>query len=130
MIVDSSALLAVILGEEDGARMAEAMVDAPCCRISAANWLEAAIVVDNRRNPGASDRFDDLLQALRVEVVPFDARHAALARAAHLRFGKGPKAKLNFGDCMAYALAKASGEPLLFKGGDFARTDVEPALKD
>lgn len=110
--------------------MAEAVADAPRCRISAAHWLETAIVVDDRQVPGASARFEDSLEALRVEVVPFDAHLAASARTAHRRFGKTHKAKLNFGDCMAYALAKASGEPLLFKGNDFVQTDIEPALKD
>ncbi len=130
MIVDSSALLAVILNEEDEPRFAEAMIDAPQLRMSAANWVETAIVVDSHRSPAARIRFEDLVDALRLEIMPVTVEHAYRARAAHGDYGRGHhRARLNFGDCFAYALAKSRGEPLLFKGDDFARTDVEPALK-
>ena len=131
MIIDSSALLAVILKEPDEPRFAEAMIDAPMLRMSAANWVEAAIVVDSHRNRAAKLRFEDLVEALGLEVEPVTLDDASLARAAHSDYGRGRhKARLNYGDCFAYALAKRRGEPLLFKGNDFAQTDIEPALKD
>jgi ribonuclease VapC len=131
MIIDSSALLAVILKEPDEPRFAEAMIDAPMLRMSAANWLEAAIVVDSHRNPAAKLRFEDLVEALGLEVEPVTLDDASLARTAHSDYGRGRhRARLNYGDCFAYALAKRRGEPLLFKGNDFAQTDIEPALKD
>lgn len=130
MIVDSSALLAIILGENDAKLMAETIAGAWVCRLSAANWLETAIVVDSRGLPQASMQFEALLQKLRIEVVPVDASVVSLARVAHRQFGRGNHpARLNFGDCMFYALAKARGEPLLFKGNDFSQTDIEPALR-
>ena len=131
MIVDSSALLAVILNEEDEPRFAEAMIDATALRMSAANWVEAAIVVDSHRNPTAKIRFEDLVSALRLEIMPVTVDDAHRTRAAHNDYGRGNhRARLNYGDCFAYALAKSRGEPLLFKGNDFAQTDIEPALKD
>lgn len=99
-------------------------------RISAANWFETALVVDGRSSPVASTQFDELIATLGVAVVPVDAQVAMLARAAHRQFGRGNHpVRLNFGDCMSYALAKARGEPLLFKGNDFSQTDIEPALR-
>ena len=131
MIVDSSALLAVILNEEDEERMAVAMIDAPSVRMSAANWLEAAIVVDRHRNPAAVVRFEELSEALRIEIIPVTTEIAYRARRAHQDFGRGNhRAALNYGDCISYALAKIQREPLLFKGNDFSLTDIEPALKD
>ena len=107
MIVDSSALLAVILNEDDEPRFATAMIDAPALRMSAANWVEAAIVVDSHRNPTATDRFEDLVEALRLEIVPVTVEHAYRTRVAHADFGRGHhRARLNYGDCFAYALAK------------------------
>lgn len=131
MIVDSSALLTVILNEPDEPRVAAAMVDAPALRMSAANWVEAAMVVDSRRNPRAKARFEDLIRELGVELMPVTVEAAYRCRLAHADYGRGNHpAKLNYGDCFAYALAKLSGEPLLFIGNDFAQTDVESALKD
>jgi len=131
MIVDSSALLAVILNEADEPRFAEAMIDAPTLRMSAANWVEAAIVVDSHKNPTAKVRFEDLTAELRLEIVPVTVEDAYRTRMAHNDFGRGHHpARLNFGDCFAYALAKQAREPLLFKGNDFSQTDIEPALKD
>lgn len=131
MIVDSSALLAVILEEEDEPRYSAALIDAPVLRISAANWVEAAIVVDSRKHPGAAIRFDDLFDVLRLKVEPVTIEDAHRARAAYGDYGRGHHtARLNYGDCFAYALAKRHGEPLLFKGSDFSQTDIEPALKD
>lgn len=130
MIVDSSALLAVILNEEDEPRFVAAMVDAPTLLISAANWVETAIVVDSYKNPAAIVRFVDLAEALQLQIEPVTVEDAHLSRAAHNEFGRGRhRARLNYGDCFAYALARRRGEPLLFKGNDFAQTDIEPALK-
>jgi len=131
MIVDSSALLAVILNEEDEPRFAAAMVDAPALRMSAANWVEAAIVVDSHKNPAAKVRFEDLIDALSLEIMPVTVDDAYRTRTAYNDYGRGHhRARLNYGDCFAYALAKSRGEPLLFKGNNFSQTDIEPALKD
>jgi ribonuclease VapC len=130
MIVDSSALLAVIFAEADEERILAAMAGATKLRVSAANWLEAAIVVDARRDPRVERRFDEIMTTLGCEIVPVTEVIAREARVGYVRFGRGNHpARLNYGDCFSYALAKVSGEPLLFKGGDFAQTDIEPALK-
>ena len=112
--------------------MAQAIEEATQRQISAANWLEAAAVIDGSRDPVASRRFDELVDVARIAVVPVTEAQARIARAAYRDFGKGSghPAGLNFSDCFAYALAKDTGEPLLFKGADFAQTDIEPALKD
>ena len=130
MIVDSSALIAILRDEPEAQACAVAIDRAAVCRLSAASYLEAAIVVDGSRDPVASRRFDDLLREAAIVVEPVSEAQARIARAAYRDFGKGSghPAKLNFGDCLAYALAKATGEPLLFKGEDFIHTDVVPAL--
>ena len=130
MIVDSSALLAILRAEPEARACARAIEDAPRRRISAANFLETAIVIDGSRDPIASRRFDDLLQAANLAIEPVTEAQARIAREAYRDFGKGSghPAQLNFGDCFAYALAKATGEPLLFKGNDFRQTDVVSAL--
>ena len=131
MILDSSALLAVILNEADEARYLEAMIDAPALRMSAGNWLESTIVVDRLKKTAVIRRLDDLKAALRIEIVPVTEEAADWGRIAHTAFGRGNHpARLNYGDCFAYALAKQSKEPLLFKGNDFSQTDILPALKD
>lgn len=131
MIVDASALIAILRDEPEAAPCAEAIEGAPRCAISAANWLEAAIVIDGSRDAVASRRFDDLVRTAKLVVEPVTEAQAAVARAAYRDFGKGSghPARLNFGDCFAYALARESGEPLLFIGDDFSRTDLAPALK-
>jgi ribonuclease VapC len=129
LIVDSSALLAIIFLEPDEPRMLNAIVEATSCRMSAANWLETAIVIDGRKSPVAAAQFTDVIARMAIEIVPVSPEHARVARLAHQRYGRGQHpARLNFGDCFAYALAKCTGEPLLFKGGDFSQTDIEPAL--
>lgn len=131
MILDSSALLAVILNEADEARYLEAMIDAPALRMSAGNWLESTIVVDSLKKTAVTRRLDDLKAALRIEIVPVTEEEADWGRIAHTAFGRGNHpARLNYGDCFAYALAKQSKEPLLFKGNDFSQTDIVSALKD
>jgi ribonuclease VapC len=126
MIVDASAIMAILRGESDGPTLARALEQAPALRISAATFVEAAIVTDGSRNPVLSRRFDDLLRDSEIVVEPVTAEQAKIAREAYRDFGKGRhRAGLNFGDCFAYALAKATGEPLLFKGDDFRHTDIE-----
>ena len=128
MIVDSSAVLAILFDEADARRHAGAIMAASPCRMSVANVLEASIVVERRGGGTAAHELDTLLEAAEVELVPVTVEHLEAARRAWRRFGKGNHpAALNFGDCFAYALAKSTGEPLLFKGEDFARTDIAAA---
>lgn len=130
MIVDTSALIAILRDEPEAATCAEAIATAPQCRMSAANFVEAAIVIDGSRDPVASRRFDDLVTAAQLVIEAVTEVQARIAREAYRDFGRGSghPARLNFGDCFAYALARATGEPLLFKGDDFCHTDVTPAL--
>ena len=128
MIVDTSALLAILFGEPDAGRYEEALASAVHPRMSAVALLEAAMVIESRGGAKAGQELDALLEKAAIELVPVTAEQADAARDAWRRFGKGNHpAGLNFGDCFAYALAKATGEPLLFKGGDFARTDIKAA---
>ena len=129
MIVDSSALLAILRAEPEAAAFAHAIEEATTRRVSAANFVETAIVIDGSRDPVASRRLDELLREGRFSIEPVTETQARIAREAYRDFGKGSghPAQLNFGDCFAYALAKTLGEPLLFKGGDFTHTDVSAA---
>jgi ribonuclease VapC len=129
VIVDASALVAILFKEEDAAAFASALRDAPARAVAAPTVVEAAMVAEGRAGPGMAGELDDLLRAVDAEIVPFTAEHAALARDAWRRYGKGRHpAGLNLGDCFAYALAVARDEPLLFKGDDFCRTDVKVAI--
>ncbi len=130
MIVDTSALIAILRDEPDASSYAQAIVKAAARRISAANYVETAAVIDASHDPIASRRFDDLLREAQLVIEPVTETQARIAREAYRDFGRGSghPAGLNFGDCFAYALAKAMNEPLLFKGDDFRHTDVEPAL--
>ena len=130
MIVDTSALIAILRSEGDAASYAEAIASAAVRRISAANYVETAAVIDAGRDPIASRKFDDLLREARFVVEPVTETQARIAREAYRDFGRasGHPAHLNFGDCFAYALARAMNEPLLFKGDDFTHTDVASAL--
>ena len=129
MVIDTSALLAILYDEPDARRYADAIAAADRRLISAATLLESAIVVDNQAGPAAGRQLDALVERARITVVPVDEEHVRIARQAYLDFGKGNHpAGLNFGDCFAYALSQAAGEPLLYKGEDFARTDVAAAL--
>jgi ribonuclease VapC len=134
VIVDTSALVA-ILTEPDGPAYMAAAAGAPALGMSAVTFYEARVVLGSRRDGRGRyaselvDDLDDLVATLRVEVVAFDRRQARLAQEAYQRFGKGHhRARLNLADCAAYALARHRGEPLLFKGEDFALTDVDRAL--
>ena len=131
MIVDSSALIAILRAEPEAAACAKAIEDAARCRMSAANFLESAVVMDSSRDPVVSRRFDELVDVARIGIEPVTESQARIARAAYRDFGKGSghPAGLNVGDCFAYALAKESGESLLFKGDDFVHTDLVPALR-
>lgn len=126
MIVDSSAIVAILSEENDARELAEAMEEAADRRASVVTYVEAAIVLDSRRNPALSRRLDDFVREAQLLLEPVTVEHARIAREAYRDFGKGRhRAGLNFGDCFAYALAKDKGEPLLFKGDDFRKTDVE-----
>jgi ribonuclease VapC len=127
VIIDTSALVAVLLDEPEAPAIGGAMAAAPVCRISAATYLELAIVIDGRRDAALSGAIDALLRRGRIEIVALTPQQARLAREAYQRFGRGSghPARLNMGDCFAYALARDLGEPLLFKGRDFALTDIE-----
>jgi ribonuclease VapC len=128
MIVDSSAIIAILRGEREAAAMAEALDRAEICRMSAVTYVEAAVVTDSNKNPVLSGRLDNLLRHAEIQVESVTAKQAEIARDAYRHFGKGRhKAGLNLGDCFAYALAKETGEPLLFKGHDFGKTDLEVA---
>ena len=128
MIVDTSAILAILLGEPDAERYEDAIAAAWPRRMSAVALLEAAMVVESRGGARAGDELDALLERAEIELMPVTSGHANAARRAWRRYGKGNHpAGLNFGDCLVYALAEATGEPLLYKGRDFARTDVEAA---
>lgn len=129
MIVDSSAVLAILFAEPDAPLFARAIERADIRRISAANWLEAGIRVDSGSTPIASNAFDDFVRESSLSIEPVTPEQAALARAAYRAYGKGTghPAQLNFGDCFSYALAKDTGEPLLFKGDDFRHTDLQIA---
>lgn len=131
MIVDTSALIAVLRDEPHATLFAKAIANAGVTRISAANYVETAAIIDASRDPIASRRFDDLLREAGMVIEPVTEMQARIAREAYRDFGRGSghPARLNFGDCFAYALAKAVDEPLLFKGDDFTHTDVAPALK-
>ena len=130
MIIDTSALLAILRDEPEAAACAAAIGHADSRRLSAASFVEAAAVVDGSRDPVASRGFDDLLREAQITIEPVTEAQARMARDAYRDFGRsgGHPAKLNFGDCFSYALAKVTGEPLLFKGRDFVHTDVKQAL--
>jgi ribonuclease VapC len=130
MIIDSSAMLAILFAEDDAAAYAAAIERAGGGRISTATWLESAIRIDMTGSPLASLAFDDFVREARLVIEPVDEPQVRLARAAYRAFGRGSghPAGLNFGDCFSYALSKLRDEPLLFKGRDFPETDVRPAL--
>jgi ribonuclease VapC len=130
VIVDSSALIAVLRGEPTTEKLLAELTRSTRMAIASATLLEASIVADSARDPLVSARFDDLLHGLDIEIVPVTAEHAAIARQAYRDYGKGSghPAALNFGDCFSYALAKERREPLLYVGQDFVYTDIRSAL--
>jgi ribonuclease VapC len=127
VIVDTSAIVAIIRGEAEARAFAHVISQADVVRISAATLVELGVVVDGLRDPVAAGILDRLLEDSGVQVEALTETQARIAREAHRRFGRasGHPARLNLGDCFAYALARDLDEPLLFKGDDFARTDIE-----
>jgi ribonuclease VapC len=129
MVIDTSAVAAVLFDEPDHRRYADAIEAATTRLISAVTRVELALVVEGRKGEAGRGRLERFLALVGADVVSVTAQHAELAIEAFRRFGKGRHpAGLNIGDCFAYALAKATDQPLLFKGADFAKTDVRPAL--
>ena len=130
MIVDSSAIIGILAREAEAHQLAEALAMDPTPQMSAATYLEAGIVIDGNRDPALSRMLDELIVRLGVSVEPVTFEQARIAREAYRDFGKGSghPAGLNYGDVFAYALAKTTGQPLLFKGNDFSKTDVTSAI--
>ena len=125
MVLDTSALLALLLDEPEAEDFRSAVEEDTIRLVSAATLLETALVIEARKGEPGGRELDALIRAAEAVVVPVDAQHVSEARRAYRRFGKGHHAAgLNFGDVFAYALARSAGEPLLFKGDDFARTDI------
>ena len=129
MVIDTSALVAIVARESDGAAFDERIRSASARRMSVGNGVELMIVLSKRFGMDASSLVERVLSEYAIELVDVDSRQMRLAIEGANRFGKGRHpAALNHGDCFAYGLARAFGEPLLFKGGDFSRTDITPAL--
>jgi ribonuclease VapC len=130
MIIDTDAVVAILNDEPEAAAFARAIGIAPIRRMSAATFVELAAVVERTRDPAHRGSGKHLLARIAIEIVPVTAEQAQIARRAYWDFGRGSghKAALNFGDCFSYALARASREPLLFKGNDFTHTDITPAI--
>lgn len=128
MILDTSALVAILYGEPEGPLFTQLIHDVDVCRLSVANFVELSMVIESQLGPDAARQADTFLRRAGVVFEAVTVEHAYLARQAFLDFGKGRhKAALNLGDCFAYALAKSTGEALLLKGNDFAQTDVKVA---
>ena len=129
MVIDTSALVAILLGEPESESLVQALAAADRRLVGAPTLVEAAAVMQARKGPGGEMALDALMERAGLEVVPMTLPAARLARLAYARYGKGvgDPAVLNYGDCLAYGVAKAEREPLLFKGDDLSRTDVEEA---
>lgn len=130
MIVDTSAVIAILRDEPEAAACARAIAAARTRHMTAVNFVESAVVIDASRDPIATRRFDDFIKEANISIEPVTHHQAQIARSTYRDFGKGSghPARLNFGDCFAYALAKEFGQALLFKGEDFAHTDIVSAL--
>lgn len=130
MIVDTSALLAILFAEQDASGLCEGPQGSVAAADVRSELARSRVVVDRRRAARASSRFDDLISETGIALEPVTVEQARIAREAYRKFGKGSGSPvpLNYGDCFAYALAKATGEPLPFKGNDFRHTDVTPAI--
>ena len=130
MIIETSALVAILRTEPEAEAFVRIIERAATRRVSAGSYLETAIVLDAAHDPIVSRRFDEFIAEASIIVEPVTAEQAEIGRAAYRDFGKrsGHLAQLNFGDCFSYALAKVTGEPLLSKGDDFGHTDVRPAV--
>lgn len=132
MIVDTSAIIAILRDEDDAPAYAHAIANATTRRLSAASYLECGIVLDSQRDPIISRALDELLDEAEFRIEPVTERQARLARRAYADFGRGSghPARLNFGDCLSYALAADLREPLLFKGDDFEHTGIRSAIDE
>jgi ribonuclease VapC len=131
MVIDTSALMAILLGEPETETFARAIATDKQRLISAFTALETGIVIEAKKGEAGGRELGLLLQLARIEVVPMTPEHSEIALSAWKNFGKGRhRAGLNIGDCCSYALAKCSGEPLLFKGDDFSKTDIQSACLD
>jgi ribonuclease VapC len=130
VIVDSSALVAIVTQEATAQACLAALMSTPIRRFSAGNYLETAIVLSRVKDDVYSEEFEELIALLEIVIEPVTVEQARIAREAHRRYGRGSRhrAHLNFGDCFAYALAKHYDEPLLFVGNDFVHTDLQAAL--
>ena len=129
IVLDTSALIALLLKEPDAELIASALVSATAIRMAAPNWLEVAMVAMARRGIDGYQQLKQILERLQVEVVASDRANAEIAFQAWIQYGKGRHpAGLNYGDCFAYALAKQRGEALLYKGNDFSKTDIQSVL--
>ena len=128
MVIDSSALLAIILNEPDASIYAAAILNSAGPKLSTASFVEVSMVAMRLRSPDPTALLDNLIDRFEIAIISVDQEQAVLAREAFRRFGKGRHpAGLNFGDCFSYALAKQTGEPLLYKGYDFRQTDIPSA---
>ena len=129
IVVDTSAIVAILKREEERDAFARIISASDACFFSTVGYLEASMVIVGRGRAQLTDELEELLSELAIELVPFDQQQARVSQTAFFRFGKGRHpAGLNFGDCVSYALARSRGLPLLFKGTDFAKTDVISAL--
>ena len=125
MVIDTSAIIAILFGEPEADALTEVIAEAPDAMMSAFSVLEAGIVVEARKGEAGGRELDIFLHQARIRIIPLDAEHVATARTAWRKFDKSRHpAGLNIGDCCAYALAKHTGSPLLFKGDDFGKTDI------
>lgn len=131
MIVDTSALMAIILNEPERDAFIRTLAGSATRSISAGSWVELGVVVIRKRNAELDAELERLLQDFRIVIEPVSIGQAEAGRQAYRSYGRGTghPARLNLGDCFSYALAKESGEPLLFKGNDFSQTDIDPALR-
>jgi ribonuclease VapC len=129
MIVDTSALVAILRHEPERLPFARLLHEAESLRMSAAAYLELSIVIDSRKDAALSREIDELIQRFNIIIEPVTPEQARIAREAYRDYGRGSghPAHLNFGDCFSYALARAKREPILFKGDDFIHTDLRPA---
>jgi ribonuclease VapC len=129
MIVDTSVLIAILKREPEGTSFSEILENEQDAKMSAASYLEAAIVIDRLRNPEMSRLLDDVIEKSQIFIEPVTVEQAKIARQAYRDYGKGSghPANLNFGDCFSYALARVKREPMLYKGDDFVHTDIQPA---
>ena len=128
MIIDTSAIVAILFDEPEAESFQQRIAFTAPRRMSAVNYFEAAMVLEGRGTATVALRFDAYVERARIELVPVTVEQAHAARGAWQRYGRGNHpAALNFGDCFAYALAETTGEPLLYKGDDFALTDIERA---